>query len=156
MRLTQKLARWLSSWDVADWLAAALCVAPFAVMILGNPTAGDPESYSPPVWETLVSLLILPIGIIVLLPFVAAPQFVNFWLVRRTGLFMTKLLLLLVSAAMLIPYHRFVSTADLISTSTAPLDAAFYPIHLAMFSVPISLAVWWISKVVERRRRPIP
>lgn len=122
--------------------------------MFGNPPAGGPESYSPPVWETLVPLLILPVAIIVLLPFVATPQFVIFWLLRRTRLAITKLLLLLVSAAMLVPYYRFVSTADLTSTSTAPLAATFYPIYLAAFAVPMSLAVWGISKAVERRHRP--
>ncbi len=124
--------------------------------MFGNPPASESGDYSIPLWETLVSLLILPISIIVLLPFVAAPQFVNFWLVRRTGHLTSKVLLLIVSAAALVPYYNLVTTADLTSTSTASLAAAFYPIYLAMFTVPISLAIWGISKMVDGHIHPAP
>ena len=124
--------------------------------MFGNPPAGDSGDYSVPLWETLVALLILPVGIIGLLPFVAAPQFASFWLVRRTVHLTSQLLLLFVSGAALVPYFNFVRTADLTSTSTASLAAAFYPIYLAMFTVPISLAIWGISKLVERHSHSAP
>lgn len=149
--MARKLTRWLSSWDVEAWLAAALCLAAFVIMIFGGSSAAIPGDYSSPIWETLLSLLVVPIAIVVLLPFVAASQFIAFWLVRRAKGFATRLILLLISTGALIPYYRFVSTADLTSTSTASLGAAFYPIYIAAFAVPISLAVFWISKRTGRR-----
>lgn len=153
MKQARALARWVSGWGVAAWLAAALCLAAFVIMMFGNPPVANTQTDRPPValWETAVSLLLLPIGIVVLLPFVAAPQFVTFWLVRRTGRILAQILLLLVSAATLVPFYQFVSTADLTSTSTASLGAVFYPIFLAAFAVPLNLVIFWISRLAERR-----
>jgi hypothetical protein len=59
----------------------------------------------------------------------------------------------LLSAIVLFPYARFMATADLVSTSTASLAAVFYPLRLAIFAVPLSVAIWVTGRMVEPRRR---
>ena len=149
----RRLGRWIGSWDLPSWLSASLCVVAFGIMMLGG-SANEPSYHlpSPPLWETLASLLLLPLGFVVLLPLVAAPQFVTFWLIRRIRLPSGQATLLLISAGMLVPYYRFMAGADLTSTSTAALGAAFYPIYLAMFFVPASFVVYWLSRRRERSR----
>lgn len=154
MKQARALSKWVSSWDVAAWSSAAICAAAFAIMMFGNSTGAVNQAGPPPVplGETAVWLLLLPLCIVILLPFLAAPQFITFWLVRRTGNNLARILLLLVSAVMLVPYYRYVATADLVSTSTAALGAAFYPIYLAALAAPVSVVIFGISRFAERRK----
>jgi hypothetical protein len=158
MRKLRTIVEWVSVWDVVDWVAAAMCVVPFAIMMFGTPAVSGPIPDPLPVapWETALSLILVPIAAALLMPFLSAPQFVNFWLVRHTRGALIRGLLLLISAVMLVPFYKFTSTADLTSTSTAPLEAIFYPIYLAAYSVPVSLVLFGIDKLIERSNRSTP
>lgn len=156
MKLVRNLTRWLSSWGVEAWVAAALCLAPLAIMMFGTSSGAGAGDNSPLIWETLLSLLFVPIALATIFPLVAASQLIAFWLVRRAKRLATRLVLLLISSTALVPYYHFVMTADLTSTSTASLGLMFYPIQIAVFAVALSLAVYWIGKCTDVHKTDAP
>ena len=143
-----RLAEWLKSWDIAAWVAAVLCALPSAIILFAGHPIYEVVPVPPavPLWETLFSVLLMITSSVVLFPILAATPWVTFLLVRRTRLRVVQLPLLAISAATNLLYYRFVETADLTSTSTAPLAAMFYPGVLACVAVPLSLAISYFGK----------
>ena len=124
-----------------------MCALSYAIMIFGGgqEEGASVDEFSLTLWEVVLSLLLI-LPLVFMLPVIAATPWVTFLLVRRTKIRALQIALLAIAAVTLVLQYRFVSTADLTSTSTAPLGAVFYQVHLAFYFVPLSLALFWLVR----------
>jgi hypothetical protein len=93
--------------------------------------------------DVVVQLVLFVPSLLILTPWVGAAQFGIYCLVRKASALWLQWTLCAASALLLVPYQRFLATADLTSNSTAPLAALFFPVYLAMLSLPVAWLVWW-------------
>lgn len=96
--------------------------------------------------EVVVQWFLAVPALLIMTPLVGAAQFGIYWFVRHSSVRWLQLTLCTASALLLIPYQRFLATTDLTTNSTASLGAMFYPLYLAMWSVPVAGLVWWLVR----------
>jgi hypothetical protein len=82
----------------------------------------------------------------------AAPQIGMLILIRSTDVLALKILFLGASIAMVGAFARFIGTADLTSTSTAPLGVIFFPFYLAMASSAAGWLLLWAASAIRRAK----
>jgi hypothetical protein len=88
-----------------------------------------------------------------LAPIVGAAQFGFFWLVRHSSVKWMQWTFCAASALLLIPYQRFLASTDLTTNSTAPLAAMFFPLYLALLSLPAAWLGWGVVGKLAGRRQ---
>jgi hypothetical protein len=134
---------WIAKLNIAERLAALACIAAvLAPFLTQGPSSQDFENQTP-VREILLGLLLLPLGLAVMFPCVAAPQLGIFFLVRRSRFKLLSYGMVAVSVVLLTFYFFFLRGADLSSSSTAALAVPFYPLWQAMYALPLLAAVQW-------------
>ena len=146
-----RFREWIAKLSAPQRIAALTCVAAVLVpFITQGPGSGDAE-YETSLGEVLLGILLLPLGLAFMAPFVAAPQLGIFLLVSRSRFSSLSYLMVAISIVLLIFYFLFLRSADLSSSSTAGLAVPFYPLWQAMYALPALAAVHWI---VHRLVRP--
>jgi hypothetical protein len=106
--------------------------------------------YSPA--DVVVQIVLFVPSLMILTPWVGAAQFGIYWLVRKASVLWLQWTLCAASALLLVPYQRFLATADLTGNSTAPLAALFFPLYLAALALPVACLVWWVVRRMTRTR----
>jgi hypothetical protein len=143
-----KLRIWFSDLNLRERVSAALCAAPIVVTLASvppSPTYDDAE-YS--AIETVFQWLIGIPSLFIFAVLVAPTQIGIFYLVRRSSIPWVQWTLCAASALLLIPVQRFFGTTDLSANSTAALGAVFYPLQIALFSLPVGwLLVWFARRI---------
>jgi hypothetical protein len=88
----------------------------------------------------------MPLAMVALIPFTGGPQIVMLALIRLSRSRLLRSVFLLASIAMLALFGRFLATADLTSTSTAPLAAIFYPLYRAAGAAVIGGVLLFVER----------
>ena len=119
-------------------------------MATPGPSSADYQVDYSTAYVVIQWLLAVP-ALLIMTPLVGAAQFGIYWFVRHSAVRWLQWTLCSASAFLLIPYQRFLATTDLTTNSTASLGAVFYPLYLAMLSVPAAGLVWWLARRTSGR-----
>lgn len=132
----------LRTWDAWSKFAAVFCPGNFIVATLtANSIASDLASLA--WWELLISLSLMPLGIIMM----GTPQIAALLLIRWTKSIPLRISFLVASLALIGVFHGFVTTTDLTGSSTASLALTFYPLYWALGLLAVGLVLIWLQKL---------
>jgi hypothetical protein len=134
---------WARKANSPERFGAALCLLPIALLTFSFVQNADVKSAS--YWDIWFQWLVAIPGILLITILVALPQIGIFAMLLRFKITWLQWTLCIVSAALVALYARFISTNDLTTSSTAPLAAIFYPIYVAIWSLPAVGIISWLA-----------
>lgn len=137
------MVRTFLRWDVFSKIALALCLVPPALPFLtGTPV----EEASQGEW---VVMLLASLSAV---PLMSAPQIAFIFLIRLAPSRGLKALFLAASIGSAAVFLWFLRSADLTSTSTAPMAALVFPLYLGAGVIAAGGILLWLHRKVTRDR----